>query len=317
MSTTLFLVLSRAGTRRELERCQKRADHRQFRPRGLMAKALDFGFQFPNSLEIPVRPTDGDLATIVQATGYRAPPSTEIDWSSHENSALPDLASRFRFTTHYALCVMDRELWESTSVSLLQKFRGARFWDHPGDFTMMSPSRSSRSNSSMRPAIFNACIPWSDGDIENIDSGEVIGQTDMSNKEITRDYTALREDWTYMPIFWNCHDLAIRLAYIIVRPSRHVIRVLKRLMILLRQACHKEIKWDHTAGNVCVGGWGVAALGGMASVPPLAMVGFGVFMVGWSVGFFGGIAVHVKEKARYEFMNKLEEKFPQLKFLHS
>ncbi|PNP74348.1 hypothetical protein FNYG_12397 [Fusarium nygamai] len=182
---------------------------------------------------------------------------------------------------------------------------------------MMSPSRSSRSNSSTIPASLNACQPWSDGAIHNIDSGEVIGQTDMSDEEITRDYTALREDWAYMPIFWNCHDLAIRLAYIIVRPSTHVIRVLKGLMRSLRRACNKEIKWDHTAGSVCVGGWGVAALGGIASVPPLAMAGIGVFMVGWSVGFFGGIAVNVKENARYKFMIKLEEKFPQLKSLHS
>lgn len=84
-------------------------------------------------------------------------------------------------------------------MSLLQKFRGARFWDHPGDFTMMSPSRSSRSNSSMIPASLNACQPWSDGDIWNIDSGEVIGQTDMSDEEITRSMSG-REDH----VFFQC-----------------------------------------------------------------------------------------------------------------
>ncbi|KAF4953182.1 hypothetical protein FGADI_6157 [Fusarium gaditjirri] len=182
---------------------------------------------------------------------------------------------------------------------------------------MMSPSRSSRSNSSTIPASLNACQVWSEEGKRNIDSGEVIGQTDMSDEDITRDYTALRQDWTYMPVFWNCHDLAIRLAYIIVQPSIDVVRILKRLMRSLRQACYKEIKWDSTAGNVCVGGWGVAALGGLASVPPLAMAGVAVFMIGWSVGFFGGFAVSAKEKARYRFMIKLEEKFPQLKSLHN
>lgn len=150
-----------------------------------------------------------------------------------------------------------------------------------------------------------------------IDSGEVIGRTDMSDEEITQVYTSLRQDWTYMPIFWNCHDLAIRLAYIIVRPSMHVIRILKGLMISLRRACNKEIKWDSTAGKVSFGGWGVAALGGIASVPPLAMAGIGVFMVGCSALFFGGVAVSAKERARYQFMKKLEEKFPQLKSLHN
>lgn len=88
-------------------------------------------------------------------------------------------------------------------------------------------------------------------------------------------------------------------------------------MISLHQACNKEIKLDSTAGNMCVGGWGVAALGGIVSVPPLAMAGVGVFLVGLSIGFFGGFAVNAKAKARYKFMIKLEEKFPQLKSLHS
>ncbi|KAK2125196.1 hypothetical protein NOF04DRAFT_1280789 [Fusarium oxysporum II5] len=262
-------------------------------------------------------PVGESFQSIAQVTGYQAPESTPVDWSSHENSALPDLASRLRFTTHYALCVIDWQLWEGKSVSLLQKFREARFWDHPGDYTMISPSRSGRSNSSTTPACLNACKVWSEEVIRMIDSGEVIGRTDMSDEEITQVYTSLRQDWTYMPIFWNCHDLAIRLAYIIVRPSMHVIRILKGLMISLRRACNKEIKWDSTAGKVSFGGWGVAALGGIASVPPLAMAGIGVFMVGCSALFFGGVAVSAKERARYQFMKKLEEKFPQLKSLHN
>lgn len=123
---------------------------------------------------------------IARYTGFQAPQSPPIDWSSHENSALPNLASRLKFTTHYALCVIDCKIWESTSVSLLEKFREARFWDHPGDYTMMTPSRSSRSNSSGIPVSLNACAIWSEEDIRYIDSGEVIGQTDMSNGEITR-----------------------------------------------------------------------------------------------------------------------------------
>lgn len=71
-------------------------------------------------------------------------------------------------------------------MSLLEKFRAARFWDHPGDYTMMAPSRSSRSNSSTIPACLNACRAWSDEDIRGIESGEVIGRTDMSDAEITR-----------------------------------------------------------------------------------------------------------------------------------
>jgi hypothetical protein len=119
-----------------------------------------------------------------------------------------------------------------------------------------------------------------------------------------------------MPVFWNCHDLAIRLAHIIVEPSMEVIKSLKRLMILLRRAYYKEVNWPSAAGKLCVGGWGAAAVGGLATVPPLAVAGFGVFMVGWSVGFFGGFVANSKEKARYQFMIKLEERFPRLRSLH-
>lgn len=120
-----------------------------------------------------------------------------------------------------------------------------------------------------------------------------------------------------MPVYWNCHDLAIRLAYIIIHPSMDVLRVLKELMMLLHRACYNEIGWDSRAVfNAGVGGWTAAALGGLASVPPLAIAGAGVFMVAWSVGFFGGFAVMAKQRARYQFMIKLEEKFPQLRLLH-
>lgn len=120
-----------------------------------------------------------------------------------------------------------------------------------------------------------------------------------------------------MPLHWNCHDLAIRLAYIIVRPSMDGIRILKRLMLSLRQACYREINWGSTAGKVTLGGWGAAALGGIASVPPLAIFGVGVFMIGWSVEFFGGFAELARQNARYRFMIKLEETFPQLRSLHN
>ncbi len=119
-----------------------------------------------------------------------------------------------------------------------------------------------------------------------------------------------------MPIFWNCHDLAIRLAHIIVQPSMDMIRFLKKLMISLRQTYYKEVNWPSAVGKACIGRWGAAAVGSVTTVPLLAIAGACVFMVGWSVGFFRGFVVISKEKARYKFMIKLEEKFPQLRSLH-
>ncbi|KAH6722783.1 hypothetical protein BKA61DRAFT_585261 [Leptodontidium sp. MPI-SDFR-AT-0119] len=280
------------------------------------SEARPFGNEGQRVVLLVTTPVGESFQSIARATGFRPLQSPRVNWSSHENSALPDLASRLKFTTHYALCVIDREIWEKTSVSLLEKFRRARFWDHPGDYTMMAPSRSSQSNSCVGPAHLNACRIWCDADIGNIESGQEIGQTDTSDEEISRVYMELRQDWTYMPVFWNCHDLAIRLAHIIVPPSVNVTRFLKVLIVLLRRAYNKEVNWFSTAEKVSIGGWAAAGVGGVAAVPPLAVAGVGVFMVGWSVGFFGGFMEVSKEKTRHNFMIKLEERFPQLRSLH-
>lgn len=129
-------------------------------------------------------------------------------------------------------------------------------------------------------------------------------------------YLDLRRDWKYMPVFWNCHDLAIRLAHLIVPPSLDAVRFLRRLMALLHRAYLEEINWFSTAAKVSACGWGAGAVGTVVAIPPLAAVGAGVFMVGWSVGFFGSFVHDFKVSARNGYMRKLEERFPALKALH-
>jgi hypothetical protein len=152
-------------------------------------------------------PVGESFQSIARAIGRQPPLSPRVDWSSHENSALPDLASRLKFTTHYALCVINREIWENTPMSLLEKFRRARFWDHPGDYTMMAPSRSSRSNSSMEPVRLNACSIWRDEDIGSIDSGEEIGRTNLSDEEITRGVSEPEQSTVFRKLTRNAQSI--------------------------------------------------------------------------------------------------------------
>ncbi|KAL4780081.1 hypothetical protein BJX76DRAFT_364648 [Aspergillus varians] len=205
-------------------------------------------------------PIGSSFRLIVRAIRREPPPNPPVKWSSHDNSDLPGLESRPRFTTHYALCVMDSEKWDDPSLSLLQKLTGARFWDHPV-------------------------------------------------------YIDLRRDWKYMPVFWNCHDLAIRLAHIILSPSMDV-RFLKRLMNLLYQAYSKEVDWYSKAIKVALGGYGAMVVGAMSSVPPLAAAGAGVYVAGWCVGFFGPSVQGAKVRVRERYMRKLEERYPELRELH-
>jgi hypothetical protein len=71
-------------------------------------------------------------------------------------------------------------------MSLFEKFRSAKIWEHPGDSTMMAPSRSSRSNSSRVPPQSHAGGALLSGYIRRIDSGEEIGRTNWSDEDITR-----------------------------------------------------------------------------------------------------------------------------------
>lgn len=130
-------------------------------------------------------PLGHSFRSIVRVIGREPPSSPPFDWESQDNNTLPDLASRVKFTTHYALCVIDSEVWDSPSQTLLGKFLSAKFWDHPGEATMLAPSGCSTSNSSTRSAELNAGIPWSEDHIRAIDSGQEIGRTNMSDEGIS------------------------------------------------------------------------------------------------------------------------------------
>jgi hypothetical protein len=119
-----------------------------------------------------------------------------------------------------------------------------------------------------------------------------------------------------MPVFWNCHDLAIHLAHIIIPLSVHVLRTLKNLMLLLQQACRREIDWDDKAFKACAGGSRVVAVGSIVAVPPLAVAGLCIFGAGFSVGLFDFFAQDWKVSNVNMFMAELDERFPQFQSLH-
>jgi hypothetical protein len=119
-----------------------------------------------------------------------------------------------------------------------------------------------------------------------------------------------------MPAFWNCHDLAIRLTYIIVLPSNDALEFLRDLIKSLHMAYGNKVSWYDKAWKLGVGGWCMAAAGGIAAIPPLAAVGGVAFMTGWSIGLFGGIAHDRRLDMRRKQMQKIEELFPVLKALN-
>lgn len=120
-----------------------------------------------------------------------------------------------------------------------------------------------------------------------------------------------------MPVFWNCHDLAIRLSYLIVKPSIRVCTKLNMLMQSLECACRKELDWVGLASKTGQVGWGACALGGLIAVPPLAAVGAGVFFAAFCTDAVGCVIHEMKMGTKRNLMRQLEEVFPELEQLHS
>ncbi|KAL4967115.1 uncharacterized protein BDV14DRAFT_32080 [Aspergillus stella-maris] len=222
-----------------------------------------------------------------------------------------------KFTTHYAVCVIDSNVWDDSSLKLKDKFAQGRFWDHPGESNFLAPSQSSVIGSKRaNPPVKNDGVPWEYDCIETIDSGQVIGQTNMSDREISAVYRELRQDWQYMPVFWNCHDLAIRLTHLVITPSKDAVTFLRNLMYSLVRAYNKEVGWFEIRCWFGLGGWCTAVAGGIACFPPMSAVGGAVFMAGWATGFVGTFVNDAKVKKKFAYMRKLEERFPVLKSLH-
>ena len=119
-----------------------------------------------------------------------------------------------------------------------------------------------------------------------------------------------------MPVFWNCHDFAIRLTHLIVTRSLDTIMFLRKLISWLRTACYKELRWLERSTKTAAGGWLLGAVGAATAIPPLVILGAGTYMAGWSVGFFGLCSVSSKMRTKKKYMCELEERFPELWSLH-
>ncbi|PLB43214.1 hypothetical protein P170DRAFT_514483 [Aspergillus steynii IBT 23096] len=251
-------------------------------------------------------PIGSSFRNIVRAVGREPPSSPPVAWESRENRALPNIESRLKFMTHYALCVIPSEIWDHPSLTLLTKFAHAKFWDHPGDSTSSTASRSSRSGSIIER---NADRTWEKPYIRAIESGQEIGRTNMF-------YRGLRRDWRYMPVYWNCHDLAIRLAYLIVPASNDVMGFLRELMRGLMEAYFREraLVWQST--KVALGIWTTGALRTLDATPSLTAVDTVLFMAELGVGYYVSEATMAKLRTKEMYMRKLEEQFPKLKPLH-
>ncbi|KAL3452711.1 hypothetical protein BJX65DRAFT_302620 [Aspergillus insuetus] len=108
-----------------------------------------------------------------------------------------------KFTRHFAVCLLPRDVYETPGLAWTGAFRSATFWELIGPGVRLGEGEGVR---------------WTDENIASIDGILYVGLTEASDAEISTEfYRPLKNAWqTYDPVWWNSFDFAIRLAYLLI-----------------------------------------------------------------------------------------------------
>lgn len=97
----------------------------------------------------------------------------DTPWDSADPDLLPSIESRMSFLRHYAIALISTEIWVNRNMSLRDKFKHARFWEHTGTSSGMTESRNG--------------VMWETKRIERIDAVQDIGFTFIRGEEISEE----------------------------------------------------------------------------------------------------------------------------------
>lgn len=226
---------------------------------------------------------------------------------------------------------MKKSVYRDKDKSLSQKMLSARLWEHGGG---------------------NAPELVEQGDARGLDPDELktiyaveeIGETKYSDNEISTKckslwrvcftesirlipqivYRKLMADWQYFALWWNCHDLAIRLAYLIVAnnspKAKESERILTQFLINLKKSLidrvlkrASQLGWK--AILTCFVGIGV-----LGAIFPPAAAGEAVLFATWCAALFGDKTVEdmvTEGQSQFaDYNERLQRDFPSLETLH-
>jgi hypothetical protein len=130
--------------------------------------------------------------------------------------------------------------------------------------------------------------------------------------------------WKYFPLWWNCHDLAIRLAYLIIAnkssKAEKSERILTHFLISLKKSLIDRVvkKAEQFGWKAVVSCW--VGIGILGLLFPPAAVGETALFVTWCATLFGAQAIRNKvTEGSSEFAiynERLQHDFPSLATLH-
>ncbi|KAK9443979.1 hypothetical protein VB005_02505 [Metarhizium brunneum] len=133
------------------------------------------------------------------------------------------------------------------NVCLLETFKAARRWEHAG-WARSGSSISGTSNSgpsangSSKVGRAGRCEQWNEKSVESIQAVQKLGEVERTDDDISHQvFDPLFQDWEYYPVWWNCQDFAIRLAYLLLKANKEACETLVRLAREFRQQIVERI----------------------------------------------------------------------------
>lgn len=249
-----------------------------------------------------------DYGIITSAPSDQAPPTSAIDWESHDTSSIPSIINPSDFRAHISFCLVDKGVWESRTITLLDKLAHGLYWNIHSQND------------------WNAGASWSSKTIRTISAVEVLGVVEEANDVAIANchqyFDLLRQGWEYLNISWNDVDFAIILGLLVtgscaVEKSKILFNAFWKLRVqqVLRprlEVCDKPFK----------GAWSVGFASGLATVASLGLtapVTIPLFLWSWGVAMGSGIAGFEMQRhdeamlgKRIAACRKLRRQFPQL-----
>uniref|UniRef100_A0A0B7KIR1 Uncharacterized protein n=1 Tax=Bionectria ochroleuca TaxID=29856 RepID=A0A0B7KIR1_BIOOC len=155
------------------------------------------------------RPLNENIDRILRALRVVDPPA-DTHLAEHVTN-VPTTIDNVSVATHLAVGLLDEDDWKSEALTLPEKLQKAQFWEHMGAGMSGSITKIPWSG------IPGAGREWIPQDIDSIQAIEVLGRIHTANSEVLNEiFAQLWDGWVYLPVWWNCQDFAIRLAYLFI-----------------------------------------------------------------------------------------------------
>ncbi|KAE8445965.1 hypothetical protein EG329_012744 [Mollisiaceae sp. DMI_Dod_QoI] len=236
-----------------------------------------------------------------------------IPWSSTGTHPIPSMLASLVFRRHFALCLVLKEVWESKSKTLAEKFEGQLFWDHCGDAIQGTRAAA-----------------WSLHRIVEVNAIEELGIIALDGDATdlcTKLYIQLRSDWCYRNIWWNDADFSLILAYLLVesKAAPKCAALMHRLAELREiEVTRPRAQASQGTAMACaatfVGSWVLTAVTGGVALPvtgPAMIASWGGAMASGITGDILSSGENEWRKRRKESRTKLQARFPDLRGLFS